>query len=662
MQMVQLFVPPPKLFNSITKRTNILFFPVGLDAMTDAAPRAIQHPHVSEVSANPESSTQGPQAQSDDIIQLPAVDQTPTDAPSDKPQGVAASLPVPANAHLPSSQTAQQTGAEYHTDEAELSNTSKPSLNVAASLPIAVSPKMLVDTRTDQSSSPPPAVTEAGGGASSAPAAAETAAAVTAEAADREEQLPAELPNPKQKTAAEPPAGPDPTSVSAEDNTGSTAGVDTVSLLCTENLSQHSAYSKSAGIASSKNREGPVTAAVVAEPALPASAPAIDVSQADPPAAAPSMTTATPAEQLAQAEGNAVHSLFPADESSLHPQTAAAAAAAADIGEPSEGSPAADALTTSAIGISLLADTSSATQASVPTQDQTPEPAQAPSGVPLQAPQASAPSSTQTGLVVMNQLGSDAPGSALPSDHTQDLGADSAGLPMTDHQASAPSLGQTGKLGAAAQASRAVPGHSKLPAAEPTAEPATAQASAASPGQTLTPATDPTGLPAQSTPLPRVFMPPWTAPPVTHATATSDTAADTATDTGALMTHINQQLPAGKPSAGPQSATASDAVAARPQPKRVTRARQATSAKGKSASGTAARAAGRAGPSGLSAAGRAATTGPSASETTQTTPGKGRGKELVGQRIEVWWSGEKGFFPGTVKSFTSKVQCCCYHC
>ena len=550
---------------------------------------------------------------------------------------------MPADATLPLAGNAQRTGAELHADEVAPSTNNNPSVNMAASLLIAASSKLATDNQTDQASLCLPAMTETGAAASDQ-AFARAAAIATAEAAAKEEQLPAQLPCFQQNTVAEPPADPDLVSAPAKDNTGST---DVTSLHCIENLSQYLADPKDTGVASSKNQGVVSTAAVVAEPAISASAHAMDVSQADPPATAPPVITAMPAQQPAQAECSAVHPPLPsaADASPLQPQ-----AAAADRAEPSEGLPAEDAHPCSAIGNALPGNPSLATQASASMLDHTPEPAQAPSRAPSHGQQASAPSCSQTG-----KPEHDAQGSALPSDHTKEPVAASAGRLITDHQASAPSASQTEKLDVIMQASGPFPGEDKLPAVQPTAVHTTQQASAASPDETMVPAGQPTRLPAGSLSLPRVFLPPWTAPLPTMSTATHATATS---DTDAIMTLVNQQPKAGKPSAdsnqqpkaGKPSAdsrppTAPDTAAARPQPKRVTRARQSTTSKAKSGSVTAARVAGRAGAS-----------GPAASETTQTTPGKVRGRELVGQRIELWWSGENDFFPGTVKAFTSKVR------
>ena len=90
--------------------------------------------------------------------------------------------------------------------------------------------------------------------------------------------------------------------------------------------------------------------------------------------------------------------------------------------------------------------------------------------------------------------------------------------------------------------------------------------------------------------------------------------------------------PAAPATAGASASAVTPAVApiVKPQPKRVTRFKQNAATKEAAA--------------------------PAASPTTTTSSGKTRGVDLVGQRIEVWWSGEDKFLPGVVTAFTpSKV-------
>ena len=155
------------------------------------------------------------------------------------------------------------------------------------------------------------------------------------------------------------------------------------------------------------------------------------------------------------------------------------------------------------------------------------------------------------------------------------------------------------------------------------------------PDQASDSAADPTGHPVTNYLHAQVFTPPWAGaePTIAHPSISAARAA------GSHM-HVpaaDQQLAAGQP-AGQQPVAATNAGASASavapavmsQPKRATRSRQSTAAKEAAA--------------------------PAASLITTTMSRNGMGAELVGQRIEIWWSGEKRYLPGVVKSFIpSKV-------
>ena len=173
------------------------------------------------------------------------------------------------------------------------------------------------------------------------------------------------------------------------------------------------------------------------------------------------------------------------------------------------------------------------------------------------------------------------------------------------------------------------------PAANSTSVPSTENLPAATQlDQANDPAADPAQDPATNSLYAQVLTPPW-------AGATDANPSITAFRAAGSDVHVpaaNQQLAAGELAGqqptlpAPAGVSPSDVVpavaaAVKSQPKRATRFTQSAAAKESAA--------------------------PAASLTTLTTSEKGRGAELIGQRIEVWWSGEKRFLPGVVKAFNS---------
>lgn len=178
------------------------------------------------------------------------------------------------------------------------------------------------------------------------------------------------------------------------------------------------------------------------------------------------------------------------------------------------------------------------------------------------------------------------------------------------------------------------------PLSVPTAE---KLAAATPPHQTGNPAEGPAGDPVTNPVHAQVLNPPWAG--AEHTDANPSIIAVSAAGSDVHVPAANQQLAAGElaeqqPTASafaeaPASAVAQVAAqamapAVKAQPKRATRSRQSAAAKEAAA--------------------------PAASLTTMTMSEKGRGAELTGQRIEVWWSGEKKYLPGVIKAFSpSKV-------
>lgn len=190
------------------------------------------------------------------------------------------------------------------------------------------------------------------------------------------------------------------------------------------------------------------------------------------------------------------------------------------------------------------------------------------------------------------------------------------------------------------------------PASASLAAPTGKQAADPIPYQTCHQAAEPTGGSAPTLPHAQASDPPGTGSPPLDPTP--NIPADDPAGSGLSAPSADQQLPTGKPSEPPPPMVATTggvapvvatAVAAiRTRPKRVSRSREATTSVDALATGA------------KRAAASCASVVPAALLTTGTTDsGKGRGVELVGQRIEVWWSGNKEFFAGTVKAYTSKV-------
>ena len=244
--------------------------------------------------------------------------------------------------------------------------------------------------------------------------------------------------------------------------------------------------------------------------------------------------------------------------------------------------------------------------------------------------------------------------------------AHTAGLPAgtmreaATAQALVPSPDEAGVRGRASLET-SVRGQASAPSSVETADPADSvlgvstekQAAAPSPNESCDPAAEPIGDPASDTPRAQVSNPPRTGSKPINSNPSMT--ADKAVGSKVSMSAADQQLPPGKPSeqlltalatAAPAVVTAVPSV--EPQPKRVTRSRQTNNAAAISYAGAQVAAGSTAAPSAAAV--------PAASLTTMTTSGKGSGVELIGQRIEVWWSGEMKYFPGIVKAFTpSKV-------
>ena len=258
---------------------------------------------------------------------------------------------------------------------------------------------------------------------------------------------------------------------------------------------------------------------------------------------------------------------------------------------------------------------------------------------------------------------------------------------LTQHaeQASAPLSDQTAQPGAAVEesapspqlAGKTMPSAASLlqtdgPAGRSTGLSSEAEATAPVSGQSPISFAGPQGDPAANTAPSKVFNPPWSAATATDAHPHPDntTATDahphpdttTATDahphpntttntpagTIASANPKPQQASVGKLPQGsaPAATTAgTDMPPAVSAPvthtKRGTRRKNAAKTKTKTGAGSSAFKAGAAA---------------AVSVTTATNPGSRRGPELVGQRIEVWFSGVKAFLSGSVKSYTSKVQ------
>ena len=170
-------------------------------------------------------------------------------------------------------------------------------------------------------------------------------------------------------------------------------------------------------------------------------------------------------------------------------------------------------------------------------------------------------------------------------------------------------------------------------------------AAATQPNQASDPAVDPAGDPATHPLHAQVFAPPGAGAESTDANPSI--IAVRAVGSDAHVPAAEQRLAAGEPAGqqstamAPAGASASAvattvapamAPAVKSQPRRATRFRQSAEAAPEAAA-------------------------PAACLTTTTTSENGRGAELVGQRIEVWWSGEKKYLPGVIKAFSpSKVN------
>lgn len=173
------------------------------------------------------------------------------------------------------------------------------------------------------------------------------------------------------------------------------------------------------------------------------------------------------------------------------------------------------------------------------------------------------------------------------------------------------------------------------PAANSLRAPSTEKVLAAAPlDQADDPAADPAQDPARNPLHAQVFTPPWAGPEATNANPSIT--ADRPAGSDVHVAAADQQLAAGEPAgqqpappapagASPSAVAPAVAAAVKSQPKRAARSRQSAAAKEAAA--------------------------PAASLTAMTMSEKGRGAELVGQRIEVWWSGEKKYLPGVVKAF-----------
>lgn len=123
-------------------------------------------------------------------------------------------------------------------------------------------------------------------------------------------------------------------------------------------------------------------------------------------------------------------------------------------------------------------------------------------------------------------------------------------------------------------------------------------------------------------------------PPIAPATAGASASAVAPAATATAGTSASAMAPAAPATAGTSASAvppaATTTVKPQPKPKRATRFRQNAAAKEVAA--------------------------PAASLTTTTSSGRARGPDPVGQRIEVWWSGEDRFLPGVVIAFSpSKV-------